>query len=788
MATERVPTFCPLCVSRCGAMATIEDGEFVALGPNPDHPTGQALCTKGKAAPDIVRHPDRLTMPLRRTNPKGAADPGWEELSWDEALGITAERLNQIKAAHGAEAVLFSSSSPSTTGMSDSIDWLVRLRRAFGSPNMATYMELCGWGRYLASIYTYGTPVPGAYMPDLERARCILYWGYNPSVARLVHATQTVAALRRGAKLVVVDPRRAGLASRAEEWLRVRPGTDGALALALSHSMIEHGWFDADFVTRWTSAPLLVREDTGRLLRAGDLGDAADPDAFVSWDTQADQPVGLPVGDGDQARHALRGTFEVITTDGPVSCSPAFELLAAGCAAVSGRVEEITGVSAAQVERTARLLWESRPVAYYAWSGLEQHSNATQTTRAINVLYALTGSLDQPGGNVLFTPVPTNAIDGADLLSSEQRAKAVGLEHRPLGGARFEFSANEDLFTAMLEGVPYAVHGMVNFGANLVMANGDSRRVRDALASLDFMVHTDLFMNPTAELADIVLPVTSAWEAEALRVGFEVSQQAVSHVQLRRPVADRRGQAKSDLEIIFGLATELGLGEHFFDGDLEAAWRHQLEPSGITLEDLRAEPNGIQASVATVHDKHARANGGGPAGFRTTTGRIEILSEEFAAHGYAPLPTFDEPSISPVSRPDLADEFPLVLTCAKSLHFCETQHRNIAKLRASHPDPEVELHPDTAAGRGIAKGDWVRIATPFGSVRARARLDANLDPGVVVGQHGFWQGCEELELPAADPYADDGLNLNLVLPQSPSDPIAGSSPLRASMCEVSLAS
>ena len=141
-----------------------------------------------------------------------------------------------------------------------------------------------------------------------------------------------------------------------------------------------------------------------------------------------------------------------------------------------------------------------------------------------------------------------------------------------------------------------------------------------------------------------------------------------------------------------------------------------------------------------------------------------------------------------MSRPDLADEFPLVLTCAKSLHFCETQHRNIAKLRASHPDPEVELHPDTAAGRGIAKGDWVRIATPFGSVRARARLDANLDPGVVVGQHGFWQGCEELELPAADPYADDGLNLNLVLPQSPSDPIAGSSPLRASMCEVSLAS
>ena len=94
--------------------------------------------------------------------------------------------------------------------MSDAVDWLMRLRRAFGSPNQLVYMELCGWGRYLASLFTFGTSVPGAYMPDLERAGCILFWGYNPSVARLVHATQTVAALARGARLVVVDPRRRG--------------------------------------------------------------------------------------------------------------------------------------------------------------------------------------------------------------------------------------------------------------------------------------------------------------------------------------------------------------------------------------------------------------------------------------------------------------------------------------------------------------------------------------------------------------------------------------------------
>jgi anaerobic selenocysteine-containing dehydrogenase len=238
---------------------------------------------KGKAAPEIVYHDERLLHPLRRTNPKGAADPGWERISWDEALDTVAVRLLALAGEHGPESVVFSSSSPSTTAISDSIDWFTRLRRAFGSPNQAVYMELCGWGRYLASIYTYGAPVPGAYMPDLDGAGCILFWGYNPSVARLSHATATTAALRRGARLVVVDPRRAGLATKSDNWLRVRPGTDAAVALALTHVMLDRGWFDREFVVRWTNAPLLVRSDTGRLLRAADVS-GGDPDHYVAWD------------------------------------------------------------------------------------------------------------------------------------------------------------------------------------------------------------------------------------------------------------------------------------------------------------------------------------------------------------------------------------------------------------------------------------------------------------------------------------------------------------------------
>jgi anaerobic selenocysteine-containing dehydrogenase len=787
--TTRIATFCPLCVSRCGATATITDGEFVALEPAPEHPTGQALCVKGKAAPEIVRHPDRLLHPLKRTRPKGDGDAGWQRITWEEALDSCAERLRALARDHGPETVVFSCTSPSTSAMSDAVDWVQRLQRAFGSPNMSVYMELCGWGRYLASLYTYGASVPGAYMPDLDGAGCILFWGYNPSTSRLVHATATVAALRRGARLIVVDPRRAGLATKADHWLRVRPGTDGALALALTSVMIEHGWYDQDFVRRWTDAPLLVRADTGRLLRAADLSPDGDPASYVAWDEHAGTPVrydpALRRTDVDDRRLALFGARQVATSAGPMICRPVFDLVAQRCREMAPAVAEaVTGVPAAEVVETARTLWESRPVAFYTWSGLEQHSNTTQTVRAIGQLYALTGDLDAPGGNVLFAGVPANPIAGADLLAPEQAAKTLGVAERPLGPARFGLVTGEDVYTAVLEERPYPVRGLVNFGANLVMAHGDSARGQAALAALDFMVHADLFMSPTAELADIVLPVTSAFESEALRIGFEVSQAAQSLVQLRRPVAAPRGEARSDLQIIFGLATRLGLGEHFWDGDLDAALRHQLAPSGIGLERLRAEPAGVTVPLTTRHRKYAETANGAARGFGTPSHRVELFSEVLADHGYPPMPEFEEPLVSPRSRPDLAERFPLVLTCAKSLWFCETQHRQVGTLRARVPDPQVELHPDTAAARGVGAGDWVRIETPLGSVRSRVKLNRNLDRGVVCGQHGWWQSASELGLPGYPPTGPGSANLNAVLAQGPSDPISGSSPLRSSVCEV----
>ncbi len=785
---EHIPGFCALCVSKCGSTAVVEDGRFVALEPNPSHPTGQALCAKGRAAPELVYHPDRLLYPLRRTNPKGAADPGWERISWDEALDHTAAKLHEIAADAGPESVVFSVASPSTTPISDSLHWIDRLRRSFGSPNEAISFELCGWGRYGATTYTFGAPVPGSYMPDLEHAGCILFWGYNPSIARLAHAVATTKALKRGARLIAVDPRRAGLANKADLWLRVRPGTDGALALGIAGVMIERGWYDREFIRQWTNGPLLVREDDGRLLRWGAVTGEGEVDSYVAWHADMNGPIRYDpqTGNNEEAsEQALFGEYQVETADGEVACRPAFDRVAEVCRRYTPeRVEEICGIPAEQVEEAGRLLWEARPVAYYAWSGVEMQSNATQIARAIAQLYTLTGSFDDRGGNVLFGAVPTENVDGAELLSDEQRARALAHNERPLGPSRFEAVTTDEVYRGILDEQPYAVRGMVGFGANLLVAHADGYRGREALSALDFYVHADLFMSPTAEMADIVLPVASAFEYEALRIGFEVSAEAQSLVQLRRPVVEPRGEARSDMEIVFDLACRLGLGEHFWDGDLEAAYRHQLRPSDITLEELREAPGGIRAAINTRYRKFSETEGGTPRGFETPTRKIELYSETFLDHGYSPVPDYEAPLMGPTTRPDLQDRFPLILTCAKHTLFCESQHRGLPSLRRRARDPEVELHPTAAEERGIQEGDWVRIETPKGSVRARAQLNAQLDPNVACGQHGWWQDCEEIGAPGFDAFSPEGANFNLVIGNDDIDPVSGSVPHRAYLCQI----
>jgi anaerobic selenocysteine-containing dehydrogenase len=778
-----------LCVSRCGSIAVVENGRFVALEPDPSHPTGRALCAKGRAAPELVYHSDRLLYPLKRTRPKGDPDPGWQRISWDEALDLTAARLRSIAAAHGPESVVFSVVSPSTSASDDSLAWFQRLTNAFGSPNLCMSMELCGWGRYLATLYTFGASVPGVYMPDLENAGCILFWGYNPNLARLAHATATVEAVKRGARLIVVDPRRTGPAKKADIWLQVRPGTDTALALGIAQVMIERGWYDREFIRDWTNGPLLVRADSGRLLTERDLSAAGSAQRYVAWSQALDRPILYDPATGGYAGEdpepALCGAFTIETLQGEVVCRPAFELTAEHCRRYPPqRVAAICGVGGDQVDNAARLLWEARPVAYYAWSGVEMQTNATQIARAIAQLYTLTGSFDAPGGNVRFQAAPTADVEGGELLPDGQRARALGLPERPLGPSRWQHVTSDEVYRAILEQRPYGVHGLVGFGANLLLSHADGRRGRQALAALDFYVHADLFMNPTAELADVVLPVASAFERQALKVGFQVSPEAQALVQLRQPVVEPRGEARSDIKIIFDLASRLGLDAHFWDGDIQAAYRYQLGPSGLSLEALREQPGGLRAPIQTRYRKFAEQVDGVPRGFNTPTRKIELYSETMLEHGYPPLPEYAEPLMGPLSRPDLVERYPLILTCAKHTLFCESQHRALPSLRRQALDPEVELHPAAAAERGIRPGDWVSVETPEGSVRARARLNDTLKPDVVCGQHGWWQACPELGAPGYDAFSSQGANFNLIIGNAAIDPVSGSVPHRAYLCQI----
>lgn len=797
---ERIPVYCALCVSRCGAIAVVDQGRFVALEPDPSHPTGQALCAKGRAAPELVYHPDRLLYPLKRTRPKGDPDPGWQRISWAEALDLTASNLRGLAAQYGPQSVVFTSASPSTSASVDALPWIERLMHAFGSPNFSVSMELCGWGRYLAPIYTFGASVPGSYMPDLDHAGCILFWGYNPTVARLAHAVSTGTALKRGARLIVVDPRRAGLAGRADLWLQVRPGTDGALALAIAHVMIERGWYDRDFVAEWTNGPLLVRDDNGRLLTERDLAVGGSPQRYVAWHAAQHAPIVYDPALGryaaDPSDLALFGEVAIKTPAGTLRCRPAFDLVADLCRRSRPDIAApICGVAPEQIEAAAHMLWHARPVAYYAWSGVEQQTSATHIARAIGQLYALTGSFDRPGGNVLFAAPPTANVSGLELIAPEP-PPALGYAARPLGPARWQHVTSDEIYRGILEAQPYPVRGMVGFGANLLVAHADGRRGRDALAALDFYVHADLFMSPTAELADVVLPVASAFEREALKPGFEVSEDAQSLVQLRRRVVEPRGEARSDMQIVFDLATRLGVGSHFWEGDMEAAYRHQLAPSGLSLEELRAHPQGVRVPLQTRYRKFAEVDeaaggaegvgqtGGIPRGFATPSRKIELYSETLLAQGYAPLPEYEEPLVSPRSRPDWAERYPLIFTCAKHALFCESQHRGLPSLRRHAPDPEVEIHPADAAERGIAAGDWVRIETPGGSVVARARLNSGLARQVVCGQHGWWEACGAIGVPGYDPFGPEGANLNIIIGNDAIDPISGSVPHRAYLCQI----
>jgi len=795
LPTEEFHTYCPMCIAQCGVVAVVEDGRFTKVRPDSAHPNG-GICIKGSAAPELVYAQDRLKYPMKRTRPKGDKDPGWVEISWEEALDTVAARLLEIKAQSGPEAVVFACATPAGSAICDMYGWMNRFGHAFGSPNRLSAIHICTWNVMLGSKYTFGTPTPP---PDFENTRCILLWGANPRATYPTFAQRISRARARGAKIIVIDPRKHNLARDADCWLRVRPGADAALALAMIHVLIEESLYDEAFVRDWTNGSFLVRRDTQQMLTARDLAPSGSTQSFLVWDTARNTPVEYDPDRGyaeADVRPALDGNFSCRLAGGvSVACCPAFALLAERAAQYAPELsEQVTWVPADAVRSAARLFASERPSCYFSWAGLEMHSNAMQINRAVCCLYALTGQYDQSGSNVLTATTPIRPVDGIQLLPKEKAAIRLGLKDHPLGPPHEPGHVQSGaVYEAILTRQPYKVSAMVCFGSDPLLGQCDPARGKEALAALDFYVHMDFFANPTAMFADILLPASTSWESESVKTSFAIikgaSAEASRWAQMRKAVVPPLHGTRSDLAVIFDLACRLGLGEHFFGGDVEAAWRHLLEPSGITLEELRAHPVGVKAEVVTQYRKYAATDSqsGRPRGFATPSRKLELYSNRFAGAGYDPLPRHDEPAESPLHPADANRDYPLILTSFRHIQFVSDEHRNVRRLRNEVREPLIEIHPETAANLTIVDGDWVNVETTAGKVKLKAKYSDSLHPKVVCAPYGWWQACAPLDLPAYDALSPEGANINLAIPNGNVDPISASVPHRSSPCRVSKA-
>ena len=510
------------------------------------------------------------------------------------------------------------------------------------------------------------------------------------------------------------------------------------------------------------------------------------------WDELGDQPaIYDPAAAGferDGVNPALFGRRLLKGKEGKeILCAPVFERLGEIAAPFAPeKSEKITWVPADKVWQTALLLAHNRPVSMYMWNGVGQHTNATQTSRAIASLYALLGDIDRVGGNVVFPKIPINDVGGKEFLAKEMAALRIGRDRKPLGPpAKPGNCAAYDVFTAVLEERPYPVKAILNFGSNTIMSTGDSNRARAAFCAVDFAVATELFMTPTAELCDYVLPAASFLEMSNLTTAFEHRPAGKTHLQYRPAVVEPLFERRSDTWIVFELAKRLGFAEQFWSGDVDAAYAYELAPSGITLEQLKNCPGGISAPAEPSYEKYTKKNQDGIArGFATPSKKVELYCHSFALHSYPPFPQYAEPALSPVSRPDVMADYPLVLTNAKFTSFIHSQQRALPSLRKTSPQPTADIHPNSAARYGIKNKDWMIIESPRAAIKVRARVTENILPGVVCCQHGWWQACKELKLPNYDAYSSEGANPSLLIGTELADPISGSLPHRSYLCRV----
>jgi anaerobic selenocysteine-containing dehydrogenase len=402
---------------------------------------------------------------------------------------------------------------------------------------------------------------------------------------------------------------------------------------------------------------------------------------------------------------------------------------------------------------------------------IEHTPKCIQTVRAVSMLPALTGNIDVPGGWVFGMHGLGRFPSLIEHLTPEVNAKRLGADRFKLlcgEGADLPAAHIPSLLRAMREGKPYPVKAFLIFGNNTLVTYANALQAREALLKLDFIVCADLFMTPTAELADIVLPA-AAWPELDQLAGLPT---VAANVVLAQQKAVQIGECKSDEEMFVELARRMKLG--LCTEPVKDVLDSQLRAGGldVTFDELK------QRGFIKVPFKYRKYENGG---FNTPTRKIELYSTRFEQMGYDPLPSYQEPPESPLATPDVAKDYPLVLTTgARISHFFNSEHRQIETLRKAHRYPIVEIHPQTAAPLGIQNGDWVVIETRRGRIRQKAKLTTGIDPRVIHAEHGWWY--PEMSDPEHGVWMS---NVNVLTDnQPPYDPAMGTYQLRGLLCRI----
>ena len=614
-----IPSSCALCYGSCSILAHRVDGVIVKVEGNPASEVGKGrLCGKGISGLTMHYDPHRLTRPLRRTNPeKGIGiDPGWKEISWDEALEEIAGRLKRIRAEDPRKLVC----------MKTTTTWFMHVPyvafvSAFGTINTSSAGGglHCGNGAHLVGGIMHGS---WSIVPDFKRCEYALFFGaskgHAAGHASLSNMTLAADARVRGMKMVVIDPIANQAGAKAAEWVPIRVGTDAALALAIANELVNTlGAYDAPYIKAKTNLPYLIGPD-GRYVREAVSGKP------LVWSETANRPVPFDAENTDGM--ALEGSFEA----NGLACRPAFLLLKEHLKKYSPeRAAEITTIAADTIRRLAREFAAAarigsmiqidgvqvpfRPAAAIAFRGSQGHRNAVYNMLSVTLLNHLIGSADMAGGCLGFNPAcdgypetgrlryaPEPDPDGMLIAGSwlvphkpwplhdpqlPQKLHLQDLFPHALSSP-FQGSSDQADLWQKLE-LPYRPEMLMNFGANQIMSVGNKDAVAASLKRYDFIVSFDLFLTETSEFADIVLPDAGYLEVMDSRSNFPF---IFSHPAgegdwcwpVRQPAVEPEAERRRMADVLIELADRLGLRAELnagFNTQLDLQPPYRLSPS-----------------------------------------------------------------------------------------------------------------------------------------------------------------------------------------------------------------